>query len=119
MIRILDDEDLKYFQLFGPAVGVDNSHKMEKSPVQSDAYFPEWKPAFIYVLCLLKSVRLRSWLNSKLYWKLHDFASQDHTGRMERGNLSKANGTNFPVKLRVTLFKASYFMTNLPLNLPK
>ncbi len=43
VIRNPDDKGLKYFQLFfGPAVRIIQS---EKSPVRSDAYFPEWKPA--------------------------------------------------------------------------
>ena len=42
MIRNPDDKELKYFQLFDPAVWIIQDGK-KFSPIRSDAYFPEWK----------------------------------------------------------------------------
>ena len=45
VIRNPDDKELKHFQLFfGPAVRIIQDGK-KSSPIRSDAYFPEWKPA--------------------------------------------------------------------------
>ena len=45
MIRNRDDKELKHFQLFfGPAVMIIQDGK-KSSPIRSDAYFPELKPA--------------------------------------------------------------------------
>ncbi len=39
------DKELKYFQLFWSGA-VDNTRWKKSSPIRSDAYFPEWKPAY-------------------------------------------------------------------------
>ena len=45
VMRKPDDKDLRYFHLSWSG-GADNTRWKKCSLIRSDAYFPEWKPAF-------------------------------------------------------------------------